>query len=281
MVLVDNAIERVTVTIDPELLRLVDGLVTGGSAKSRSHAIELLLHRGLATQRVRKAVVLAGGPRDSLFHGSTPKPLLEVNGMAVIERTLVQLKRGGVEEVAVCVGESGEKIVSLLKNGEAYGLKVSYVWEPGSQPLGGAGALRLAQPQLSEPFLVTYSDVVFPDLDVGDLYAFHRQNNALCTLCLASMDEPSDYGVARMSGSRITAFVEKPPSAEGHLVNAGVAIFEPSVFGFIPASGRYSFEKGLLPALARTNRLFGYVYSGKWFDVGRPGGLAACRAGVS
>lgn len=261
-------IERVTVTVDRELLSQVDGLVAAGEAKSRSHAFETLLQRGLATHRLRKALVLAGGTRKSLYSGSTMKPLLDVGGLTVIERIILQLKRAGVEEIFVGLGEDGEKIVSLLKNGESYGVNIGYLWEPAGSPLGGAGGMRLAQPHLAEPFLLSYSDVLYPDLDLGDLYRFHKSVGAACTLALTNEEKPVSFGVARLSGSRITDFAEKPLSAESHLVNAGVAVCEPSVFGFIPRAKKSSFEKDLLPALAKGGKLFGYVYSGKWFDVG-------------
>lgn len=273
------ALERVTVTVDSHLLSSVDALVEKRKAKSRSHAFDILLRRALAGEELRKAVLLAGGPAEVLLehHSKQPKPLLDIAGIPVVERTIMHLKKHGLEEIVACLGHSGEKIVSRLQNGEQLGVKISYAWENAQAPLGSAGALRLAQKQVDEPFLFSYSDVLYDALDLGDLYQFHKRAGGACTLALADAGEAASFGVAVLSGSKIVDFTEKPSRAQSHLVNAGVAVCEPEVFSFIPKNSRMSFEKELLPLLARKGKLFGYAYSGKWFDVGRPGSLEEAR----
>lgn len=269
------ALERVTVTVDSQLLYSVDALVGQGKAKSRSHAFDILLRKGIAGRELRKAVLLAGGPRDVLLEPRSKglKPLLDVAGIAVIERTITHLKRHGIVEIIVVLGFLGEKIVSRLQNGERLGVKISYIWENAVSTLGSAGALALAQGQIDEPFLLSYSDVLYDSLDLGDLYDFHKRAGGTCTLALADAGETASFGVAVLSGSKVVDFAEKPPHAHSHLVNAGVAICEPEIFSFIPKTSKMSFEKELLPLLAKKGKLFGYAYSGKWFDVGQPGAV--------
>jgi len=268
-------LERVTVTIDKNLLASVDATVGVGEAKSRSHAIDLLLRKALARTQMRKAILLAGGSREKLMapDGKEIKPLVEIAGVPVIERIILQLKRFGVEEITVSVGHHGERIVSRLQNGERFGMKVKYVWENADSPLGSAGSLRSAQPALNETFVLSYADVLYDALDLADLHRFHKANGGACTLALANAERTSHFGVAQMEGSRILDFAEKPITSQSHLVNAGVAICEPSVFAFIPKKTPCSFEHDLLPAMAKKGKLFGYVYSGPWFDVGKPQGL--------
>jgi NDP-sugar pyrophosphorylase family protein len=172
----------------------------------------------------------------------------------------------------------GEKIVSRLKNGEDLGTRLSYVWEDPASPVGSAGCLRLAQPYLPEPFLLSYSDVLYDRLDLADFYRFHKANGGLCTIALANSPNTKAFGVAQLSGARITDFSEKPVDSPSNLINAGVAICEPSIYPFLPKKTPSSFEHDLLPALARKGKLFGYVYSGPWFDVGKPHGLQAARS---
>ena len=246
-------------------------------AKSRSHAVDMLLRSALSQQRLRKALILAGGGASSVLAGRELKPLLDVGGITVIERIVLHLKRAGISDIVVSVGSMGERIVSKLQDGSQYGVSITYAWEPVDSPMGGAGALKSCQQKLSEPFLLTYADVLYEGLDIGDLYRFHKSNNGVCTLALANSEEPSSFGVARLSGSKIVDFVEKPPSAQGHLINAGVAVCEPSVFAFIPKRLPASFEHDFLPSVAKAGKLYGYVYSGAWFDVGNPKSLAAAR----
>lgn len=272
-----SALERVTVTIDSSLLSNVDGLVTSGSAKSRSHAFDLLLRKALAGSELKKALVLAGGAKEKLSAGGEVKPLLQVSGLPVLERILLHLKQYGIQDAVVSVGLAGEKIVSQFKNGENTGVHLYYVWEDPAEPAGSAGCLKFAQPYLPEPFLLTYSDVLYDQLDISDFYRFHRANGGLCTIALANSPQTKSFGVAKMSGARITDFSEKPANSQSNLINAGVAICEPAIFSFMPKRSGASFERDLLPTLAKKGKLFGYVYSGPWFDVGKPNGLVAAR----
>ncbi len=270
-------LERVTITIGRDLLDEVDAMVDGTGVKSRSHAVDLLLQKALRGGGVRQAVILAGGTRHVLFmpDGKLKALVEDANGRTVIEKIIFHLKNAGVDHFILILGSEGEKIVGKLKNGADYGVKIEYVWE--REPSGSAGALLLARSHLKETFLLSYSDVLYEGLDVKDLLKFHRaQTGAGCTLALTSVKRPSDYGVATLTGNRITQFSEKPGAktahaasgdSESHLINAGLAVCEPSVLTHLKKTPA-SFERDLLPALAEKDKLYGYVYSGPWTDVG-------------
>jgi mannose-1-phosphate guanylyltransferase len=54
------------------------------------------------------------------------------------------------------------------------------------------------------------------------------------------------------------------------LINAGVYVLSPGIFGYISSGRRVSIEREVFPALARDGRLFGYRFEGQWIDVGEP-----------
>ena len=58
--------ERVTLTIDEDVLKRVDSTVDGSTVKNRSHAVEMLISQALAGNSVTKAVVLAAGKSEVL-----------------------------------------------------------------------------------------------------------------------------------------------------------------------------------------------------------------------
>jgi len=250
-------IERITVTMEKTLLARVDALVDGRHVKNRSQAVGDLLSKALENGVLRKALVLAGG-------NDSGKTLTDVAGKTVLQRVLEHLRASGIRDVVIALGKNGEKTVALFKNGEALGLSVSYSWGDGSE--GTAGAIAKARQFFGEPFLLSYSDVLYDELDLRDLFDFHKKNGGLCTLALADVRNPTGVGVARLSGSRIINFEEKPHDSRSNLVNAGVAICEPAVLSLI-RDGMRSFEKDVLPLIAAKEKLFGYAYSGEWFHV--------------
>ena len=97
----------------------------------------------------------------------------------------------------------------------------------------------------------------------------HKENKALATIALTTVEDPSQYGVANLKGNRIQAFVEKPrrEEAPSNLINAGFYILEPEVIDYIP-EGFTMIEKDVFPKLAKEGKLFGYPFDGQWFDTG-------------
>ena len=121
---------------------------------------------------------------------------------------------------------------------------------------------------LTESFIVSNGDEL-KDINIEEMYQLHKESNALVTIALTTVEDPSKYGVARLSGSKILEFVEKPKKEEApsKLINSGFYIMEPEVIDLIP-KGFSMLEKDVFPKLAKMGRLFGYPFSGQWFDTG-------------
>ncbi|NNC55514.1 MAG: NTP transferase domain-containing protein, partial [Pseudomonadales bacterium] len=77
----------------------------------------------------------------------TPKPLVEVAGVPLIEHHLRKLAAAGVQEVIVNHAHLGEQIEQRLGNGKRFGVSVRYSPEP-SGALETAGGIVQALPML-------------------------------------------------------------------------------------------------------------------------------------
>ena len=132
--------------------------------------------------------------------------------------------------------------------------------------MGSAGSIKLAKQYIDGPFIITNGDEV-KDIDLEDMYQFHKDNNAKITAALITVEDPSAYGVAAMKGNKILKFVEKPKKEEApsNLINSGLSIWEPSMLDIIP-EGFIMYEQDVFPKLAQQEQLYGYVFGGQWFD---------------
>ncbi len=260
--------ERVTLTIDKDILKKVDSKINGFKVKNRSHAIELLLLKAFGANVPSKAVILAGGKGTRLrpITYEIPKALIPVHGKTLTEHLFDLLKKHGVGEIIMAVGHMKEKIIAHYTDGSKFGINLSYLEE--NEPLGTAGPLKLGRELLTETFIASNGDEL-KNIDIEEMYNLHREKSALATIALTTIDDPSMYGVARLSGSRILEFVEKPQKEEApsNLINSGFYILEPEVINLIP-DGFSLLEKDVFPKLAKMGRLFGYPFSGQWFDTG-------------
>src|SRR3989344_768317 len=112
-------------------------------------------------------------------------------------------------------------------------MSISYIEE--EEKLGTAGPLRLVKDELKDSFIVANGDDL-KTINIPRMFRLHKRKGALATIALTTTTDPSQYGVARMSGTRILEFVEKPKMEEAasNLINAGSYILEPEVIDMIP-----------------------------------------------
>ncbi len=221
-----------------------------------------------------QAVILVGGMGTRLrpLTYETPKQMLPLVGVPMIECALENLARHGVTDVVLSLGYLPDQFIAAYPDDVIAGINVTYAVE--AEPLDTAGAIRYAAVSagIADTFIVVNGDVV-TDLDVTALLDFHRGHDAVGTIALHPVVDPSLFGVVSTApDGRVLAFVEKPPREEAptNLINAGTYVFEPAVLDRIAASGRVSVERETFPALAAAGQLYAMADGAYWLDTGTP-----------
>lgn len=220
-----------------------------------------------------KAVILVGGfgTRLKPLTLTTPKPMLPIGRVPMVERIVERLVAGGVTEVVLALGFKPEAFQEAYPDGRCAGARLVYAIEP--EPLDTAGAVAFAAryADIDDTFVVVNGDIL-TDLDISAMVAAHRANGARGTIHLTEVEDPTSFGVADMDGDRIARFVEKPTreDAPSNLINAGTYVLEASVLELVPVNGRVSIERQIFPTLAAEGSLMGYATDDYWLDTGRP-----------
>lgn len=262
--------ERLTITLDSDLLHQLDRAIDKKIIRNRSHAIEHLL-RDAILPRVTKAVILAGGEGAHLrpMTLELPKALVPVCGKPLLEHIIERLREAGIRDIIISIGHLGEKISKEFGDGERFGLKIRYI-EQGEAERGTAPPLRQLRGIVGRgPFLLQYGDVLC-DIDYRDLLETHVSNGGRATVALTTVAQPSSWGVVELKGNRVMSFSEKPQENQtSHLIYSGIAVLEGDLLDEIP-EGMESLEVELFTKLAERGVLFGYPFAAPWFDVGTP-----------
>jgi NDP-sugar pyrophosphorylase family protein len=223
------------------------------------------------------ALVLAGGLGTRLrpVISDLPKVLAEVAGRPFMSHLLDRLMSAGFREVVLCTGYQGERVKAVY--GRQYGcLRILYSQEV--QPLGTAGALRLALPLFtSDTVLVTNGDSICE----GDLGAFvdhHFRRNAAASIMLTYVNDTRRYGRLRIAEDyRIAGFDEKTASAGAGFINAGVYLLSRALIAQIPEHRPVSLEREMFPEWMRS-AFYGYPAAGRFLDIGTPEAYASATA---
>ena len=221
-----------------------------------------------------KSIILVGGKGTRLrpLTYETPKQMLPLVGLPMIECVFEALARHGVTDAVLSLGYLPDRFTEAYPTNVIAGVRVAYAVE--DEPLDTAGAIRFAavHGSFDETFLVVNGDVL-TELNITKLLAFHREHGGEATIALHPVEDPSRFGVVPTTPEgRVIAFVEKPPRDEAptNQINAGTYVFEPRVLERIAPTGRESVERVTFPALAAAGTLFALCDDAYWLDTGTP-----------
>jgi D-glycero-alpha-D-manno-heptose 1-phosphate guanylyltransferase len=217
-----------------------------------------------------KAVLLVGGLGTRLRSAvpSLPKALASVGDQPFLELLVRQLGAQGIRKLVMCTGYLAEQVEEAFRGGSHLGATIEYSKE--AEPLGTAGALKLAEPyvQQESEFLVLNGDS-FLQIDFHELISFHRKHDGLATIAVVPVQNAGRYGTVQIDASdRVVGFAEKTGTNGPGIINAGVYVFGNAILAQIP-EGPASLERDVFPRIMK-QRVYALEQRGLFIDIGTP-----------
>jgi len=212
-----------------------------------------------------RAMILAAGVGERMrpLTEHTPKPLLQVAGVPLIEHHIRRLALAGIDELVINVSHLGEQILDYCGDGSAWGVRISYSQE--DAPLETAGGIIAALPLLEDaPFLVVNGDI-WIDYSFERLAAYTLRTDETAHLVLVGNPPQHPSGDFQLDDNDWVRVL--PPAAVGWTY-AGVGLYTPAFFAGY-AAGKMPLRP-LLDAAIGQGQLGGERYRGQWQDVGTP-----------
>ncbi len=211
-----------------------------------------------------QAVIMAAGKstRTWPLTLTKPKPLLKVMNKEIIKHNLEALQ-GLVGEVIIIVGFKKEMIIEEI--GHKYGkLKIRYAEQ--KTQLGTGHALKYVEKLIKGKFIVMGGDDIFSKKDIK---ACLRHKYAVLG---CKVEDPGRFGVFVVKGKEVKKVVEKPKKFVSDIANAGLYVFDKSVFKFkLRKSQRGEYEIiDYINALIKKERVVCENVKGRWLSVGYP-----------
>ncbi len=215
---------------------------------------------------MRSLMIFAAGfgTRMGALTAERPKPLVEVGGRALLDRTLDLARDHGTGPVVVNAHYRAAQIERHLA-----GTNVAVSVES-PDILDTGGGLRHALPLLGpEPVYTSNGDAVWAGPNPFDQLAAAWRPEQMDALLLTV---PLSRAVGRRGGGDFSLGPDGRLSRRGDMVYTGVQILRTERLAEIQER---AFSLNLLwNMLAAEGRLYGATYSGHWCDVGHPEGLA-------
>lgn len=153
-----------------------------------------------------QAVILAAGrgTRMGALTEHTPKPMVKILGKPLLEWKINTLPES-ITEVIVTIGYLGEQIAAYFGD-EWRGKKITYVFQDILN--GSGGSLKLVEPLVTGPILVTMGDDLYHPEDLVDF--IHTPSNEGVISAL-SVENAEPFGLLDMDEKgQLKAVVERP-----------------------------------------------------------------------
>ena len=236
----------------------------------------LRTNRASSADAVRGFVLCGGqGTRLRSVVADRPKSMALISGTPFLQLLLEQLKFQQVGDVILGTGYMAEKIESYLGYGNQFGLRLHYSRE--DEPLGTGGALKLAEPLISDPVLVLNGDS-YVEWSLVAMLELFMAKDADMVVVLQAVADVTRYGRVTLDHQgRITQFIEKGVRGGPGLINAGVYLLRKRIVRDLPAGTAISLERDVLPRLLECG-VYGLVCTGLFIDIGIPDELKRAQA---
>jgi NDP-sugar pyrophosphorylase family protein len=208
-----------------------------------------------------KAVIPAAKKKESLFPFSESKPtsLIPLKGEPLILQTINKLKNLGIDEIYVIVNYKEKMFRQVLEERTDVNIVIQ-------EDLSGTAEALKQVDFIEEEFLVINGDVVISENDLDRLIQNHDSD-----LSLLATDESKaeKFGVLSIQNDEIVGMAEKPEEPENTLVNSGIYVLEPDIFGLIDGGGYSSLTKVINDNIEGFDCRF-TIISDYWIDIGSP-----------
>lgn len=217
-----------------------------------------------------QAVILAGGLASRLgeLSKNRPKSMTPVHQRPFLEYQLEFLKKGGIEDIVLCVGHMKDQIMEQFGDGRGYGVSIKYSCE--EQLLGTAGALKNAAGLLEGVFFTVYGDS-YLFLDFPSIMAYFLGQNKLALMTVLRNQDRYDRSNTAIQDGLVTRYDRKDRSGLSY-IDYGANIFRKEVLGLIPENQHYSMEE-LFPKLIEQGELLAFKVKQRFYEIGSPQGL--------
>ena len=215
---------------------------------------------------IENALILAAGKGTRMWPltENSPKPLLPICGLPIIERQIQELKKIGVKKLYILIGYQMKELSDYLGKNKS-GIDIQYIVQ--KEQKGTGHAVNQAKNIIKGNFYCINGDLI---VDSKNLERLKGKKNEL-TMMVTKVKDGSNFGVIESMNDRLVSINEKGISGKS-TINAGIFLFNEKIFDAIDnieksIRGEYELTDALQ---AISNDIHILEYQGFWKDIGAP-----------
>ena len=223
-------------------------------------------------------ILAAGrGLRMMPLTADTPKPLLKIGELSLIEHHITRLASKGFKQFVINVAYLGDQIQQAIGNGSRWGVHIAFSDEQSLGALETAGGIQHALHLIESDYFLCVNADIWTDFDFNELLFGLSQSlitsNFSGAIVMVENPKHNPDGDFCLYSNRENLFEailhnSKTNPALTSYTFSGIGLYSKAAFTTLPPG-----KRALAPLLRQwidNNSLFGTVYDGQWSDIGTP-----------
>jgi NDP-sugar pyrophosphorylase family protein len=225
-----------------------------------------------------KAMIFAAGLGTRLYPltQTTPKALIKIKNIPLIEIVIRRLMMFGFNEIIINIHHYADQIEDFVRSKRSFRKTISFSDER-DQLLDTGGGLKKASWFFDDnrPFLVHNVDVI-SNIDLNQLMNVHKESKAIATLAVRTRPSSRYFFFDQQNclcrwentktGEKI---IVKPSIFNQPFAFSGIQIIDPEIFKYISQEGKFSIIDVYLK-LAANYPIKSFEHNTSlWLDVGK------------
>ena len=229
-----------------------------------------------------KAMVFAAGVGSRLkeLTSTSPKCLMQIGGVPMLELVINRLKEVGVQEVMINLHHLPDVITEFVQKRNNFGINVQFSYEEKLLDTGG-GLKKVCDFFKDEDFFFIHNSDVYSTFDLKAAVKAHTTTKSAVTLFV--LDRPSKRGLYFDAEDTLLGWTGEPdltlPSDAKLFSFCGMHIASPEIFSFMPEHDTFSILKPYVICARAGGTIKAHIpVDGEWIDIGTPEQLHALQA---
>lgn len=211
-------------------------------------------------------LIMAGGLGSRLkpLTDDMPKPMLTVGNKPILQTIIEQFRNSGFDNIYISVNYKSDIIKNYFRDGSDFDVNITYIEE--TKRMGTAGAIKLAQKYLDEPFFVMNGDIL-TTINYKEFLEFHIENNFSMSIGSREYEMQVPYGVLERDELSVTSLKEKP--VYSYTVSGGMYVLNPDIVDMIPEDEFYDITQLINSVVDNNLKVGSFPIREYWMDIGR------------
>lgn len=259
--------EKVTISIDSNLLSRIDEKVDKINFKNRSNVIEKFIREGLRLKNDTEALIIANDENwnDWEYPLEYSKILICVDWKTLLEKHLEMLQKANIENIIIAVWNNKKEVKEFLRK-KKFPLNIR-ILEVSKNDKTGKVIEEAKKYTTQDKLIVLLGDNYHNDFNLEDFIYYHNTSWTQLSIVVRANNVTEWYGNIKLEWNNIIKFIEKPQTKDDitYIINAWIYIIDVNIIPEINKNSK--IENDFFPDFVSTNKVKAYFHNWNWFHL--------------